>query len=30
MAIDGLDATVDFVFAFAVVHELPSAANFSQ
>ena len=28
MAIDELDATVDLVFAFAVVHELPSAAGF--
>ena len=28
MALDGLDGTVDFTFAFAVVHEMPSAAQF--
>ncbi len=28
MALDGLDGTVDFVFVFAVVHELPSAGLF--
>lgn len=28
MTLDGLDRTVDFVFVFAVVHELPSAGHF--
>jgi hypothetical protein len=28
MALEGLDGTVDFTFAFAVVHELPSAGHF--
>lgn len=28
MALDGLESTVDFTFAFAVVHELTSAAHF--
>lgn len=28
MALGGLDRTVDFVFAFAVVHEMPSAVHF--
>jgi hypothetical protein len=28
MQLADLDAVVDFVFAFAVVHELPSAASF--
>lgn len=28
MQLAGLDAAIDFVFAFAVVHELPSAASF--
>lgn len=28
MALEGLDETVDFTFAFAVVHELPAAAAF--
>jgi SAM-dependent methyltransferase len=28
MALDGYDNSVDFVLAFAVVHELPSAATF--
>ena len=28
MELDGLDGSFDFVLAFAVVHELPSAANF--
>jgi ubiquinone/menaquinone biosynthesis C-methylase UbiE len=27
MELSGLDAAVDFVFAFAVVHEMPSAAS---
>lgn len=28
MALDGLEGTVDFTFAFAVVHEMPSAGRF--
>jgi ubiquinone/menaquinone biosynthesis C-methylase UbiE len=28
MALDGLEGTVDFTFAFAVVHEMPSAGSF--
>jgi ubiquinone/menaquinone biosynthesis C-methylase UbiE len=28
MALDGLEETVDFTFAFAVVHEMPSAGRF--
>ena len=28
MPLEGLDGTVDFTFAFAVVHEMPSAAQF--